>query len=480
MIFIWLFLPATLVLYRILSLTGKQELKNFLLLFVSLLFYGFGEPKYLILLLVCAAVNYAAGLVIGGRKTGEDGAVRKAALASAVIVSLGLLGWFKYANFTANTVNRLAGRTVLSLPEIALPIGISFFTFQALSYTIDLYRGRCEVQKRFDRLLLYIAFFPQLIAGPIVRYRDVAAQITDRKESTEMFSSGVERFIEGLGKKVLLANTVASAADRVFSLAPSDRTALAAWFGLVLYSLQIYFDFSGYSDMAIGLGRMFGFSFLENFNLPFISASVSEFWRRWHISLSTWFQEYLYIPLGGNRKGFSRTLLNLGIVFLVTGLWHGAGWNYVLWGGFHGVFVILERIVSERGGRRRVSAGGNESSGSFIRAAGHIYCLMVVMISWVFFRCETPAESLLYAKSLLGLTQGSMPVYSLPELFGKRLLLFTAAGLFFSFGGGRFMERLLSSEKGRMLKPFLLTGLLWCCILLLAADSYNPFIYFRF
>ena len=317
MLFLWIFLPLVLAVYYI----SPRRIRNGILVLFSLLFYAWGEPVYIFLMLFSVAVTFTGGLLIEknpGRK--------RQILVITLVINLALLGYFKYLNI------------------VALPIGISFYTFQALSYVIDVYRGEVQAQHNLGHMLLYISFFPQLIAGPIVKYRDIAAQITGRKETIQKFSAGVMRFCWGLGKKVLLANAFAEVVDEIFKYGPYAVTRKALWLGAVLYMMQIYYDFSGYSDMAIGLGKMFGFEFQENFNYPYTSHSVQEFWRRWHISLSSWFRDYVYIPLGGNRKGVICTYRNLLIVFFLTGMWHGAGPAFILWGLYHGLFLILERV----------------------------------------------------------------------------------------------------------------------------------------
>lgn len=461
MTFLWIFLPATLILYGILSRIGKQEIQNLLLLFASVLFYSFGEPKYVLLLLISGIVNYLCGLGIGRTEGGR----KKAVLALAVILNLGALGYFKYFDFLAASANALAGRELISVRNIALPIGISFYTFQAMSYLIDLYRGKCGLQTSLYRLLLYITFFPQLIAGPIVRYRDVAEQIDCRRTDLAKWSEGVTRFIIGLSKKVILANTFASKVDLVFAMDGARRGTLAAWYGVFLYALQIYFDFSGYSDMAIGLGKMFGFDFLENFRLPYTAASVREFWRRWHISLSTWFREYLYIPLGGSRKGTWRTYRNLILVFAATGIWHGAGWNFLIWGLFHGAFLVAERVFL-----------GECLEKNPVRILNHIYCLLVVLIAWVFFRAETMGQAVGYLGSMFRIAGGGQ--WGFLELFGKKCICLSAAGVLLS---GVIPEKYqLRLRNNGLFRALALPCLLFLCIMLLAADSYNPFIYFRF
>lgn len=456
--FLWIFLPAVLVSYYILQAWKKQKIQNFLLLFASLLFYSFGEPRLIILLLCCVLANYLGGLVIAGS---DDREVRSAALAVTLVLSLGMLGYFKYFNFFINAVNRLPGIS-LSARQIALPIGISFYTFQALSYTIDLYRGRCEVQRSFWKLLLYISFFPQLIAGPIVRYRDIADQIDSREVNFDKVTEGISRFISGLGKKVLLANVFAARADLIFAMPDAERAPALAWLGVLMYTMQIYFDFSGYSDMAIGMGRMFGFHFLENFNMPYTASSVTEFWRRWHISLSTWFKEYLYIPLGGNRKGTVRTYINLLIVFFATGLWHGAGWNFIAWGMLHGLLMVAERLL-------KVNTKGGGSP------ARHVYTVLAAALAWVFFRADNIGAALKYFKSLVTPLTSE---YSVMEILGAKGLVITVTGILMcGIIPGELQTKLRESV---WFKAVVLPVILFLCIMYLTADSYNPFIYFRF
>ena len=345
-IFLFFFLPLTLLAYFVVGPRGR----NLILLAASLLFYAWGETVYLLVMLFSIAANYLFGLLIDrARERGSRGGT---AFALAVATNLGLLGFFKYANFFVDNLNQVLpvlGLAPMDIGRVHLPIGISFFTFQALSYIIDLYRNETAVQRSLLNFALYKALFPQLIAGPIVRYRDVAREIEQRTVSLDDFASGVQRFIIGLGKKVLIANVMGRAADTIFATPAETLPATLAWTGSIAFMLQIYFDFSGYSDMAIGLGRMFGFHFLENFNYPYIARSVREFWRRWHISLSTWFRDYLYIPLGGNRHGPVRTGANLLLVFLLCGLWHGASWTFLIWGVYHGIFLVLERVPAVRG-----------------------------------------------------------------------------------------------------------------------------------
>ena len=464
MLFIWLFLPVTLVLYYLLSLTKKQVLKNLLLLLVSILFYAWGEPKYVVLLFISVAINYTGGLGIAW--AGENSGARKAALFVTVLLNLLLLGYFKYYNFFADNLNGLLGGELIPVRDIVLPIGISFYTFQAMSYVIDLYRGKCLLQRSFWKLLLYIMFFPQLIAGPIVRYRDVAEQIDERHVDFDKFALGVTRFMVGFGKKVLLANTFAEAVDKVFSIPGLDISTAMAWYGMLLYSMQIYFDFSGYSDMAIGLGKMFGFDFLENFDFPYLSASIREFWRRWHISLSTWFKEYLYIPLGGNRKGKLRTYINLIIVFFATGFWHGAGWSFVLWGLIHGAFSILERLF----------LGKVLDKGGAMRYLSHVYCLIVVGLSWVLFRAEDLGLAMSYYGTMFSLRESMS--YGFLEIFDRECIAFSIVGILLCGVISPAVQ--LKIRESALFKSVLLPIIFFFGVCFLISGSYNPFIYFRF
>ncbi len=464
MLFLWIFLPVVLVLGLIFR---KPSVQNILLLIASLIFYAWGEPRHLLLLLVSIFINWLSGILIDryrNRKT--------LILILCIAANLGLLGYFKYCNFVLNTLDHLLPMVKLPRYSIALPIGISFFTFQAMSYVIDLYRGEYEVQKDPLKLALYVSFFPQLIAGPIVKYREINRELTDRKITADGLSEGMRRFVYGLGKKVIIANTVAQAVDQIFNIQTEQMTGLLAWAGALLYTMQIYYDFSGYSDMAIGLGRMFGFHFLENFNYPYISRSITEFWRRWHISLSSWFREYLYIPLGGNRKGKVRTYINLFIVFAVTGLWHGASWNFVGWGLYHGFFMIIERL----GFRKLLDK---------LKVINWVYCFLVAVIGWIFFR----VESISYGLSMV--IRMFMPwKYNVSDI-NFRLIVTSHTvfaficgvigmgliqSLFLKIRGGAAARR----YKGSIVEFIFLTLVLIYSIMQLANNAYNPFIYFRF
>jgi alginate O-acetyltransferase complex protein AlgI len=410
-VFLFLFLPALLLVYY----ASPRAARNTVLLLASLFFYAWGETVYVALMLVSIAANYGFGLAISS----STAAAKRRWLVLAIAANLASLAWFKYAAFLAINVNVVF--IALDLPpmpvvDVHLPLGISFFTFQAMSYVIDVYRGTCAVQRRLDRVALYICLFPQLIAGPIVRYHDVAQQLTGREHRAELFVSGMQRFIFGLAKKMLIANTVGEVADKVFALPAAELSTGLAWLGIVCYALQIYFDFSAYSDMAIGLGRMFGFRFLENFNYPYVATSLTEFWRRWHISLSRWFRDYLYIPLGGNRGSPVRTYANLCIVFLLCGFWHGASWNFIIWGALHGAFLVVER------------AGFSTVLQRLPRLFRHLYTLFVVLIAWVYFRAATLDGANTYVSALFGLDEGRDELARLPLLLTPDVLAAVVCG----------------------------------------------------
>ena len=339
MIFLTAFLPVVFVLDRL--CVRKTALKNILLLLASLVFYAWGDPVYIVLLLVSIAANYGIGLLLGCQR--DESVAAKTVLAAGILVNLGILGYYKYFDFFLRIVNRLTG-SGHEMRNIPLPIGISFFTFGAISYLMDLYRGHYEAEKNPLNMALYLSFFPKISVGPIARYRDFGPQLVNRQETVEKTAEGIRRFAYGLGKKVLVANIVGASVDKIYAQDITNVTGVMVWCAAILYAIQIYYDFSGFTDMAIGLGKMFGFDICENFNYPYLSGSIQEFWRRWHISLSSWFRDYLYIPLGGNRKGKIRTYLNLAIVFFATGLWHGATTAFIAWGALHGFFIIVERI----------------------------------------------------------------------------------------------------------------------------------------
>lgn len=487
-VFLWIFLPLVFVI----NLFMAGRLSNFFLLLASLIFYAWGEPQLVVLMMVSILVNWLAGKLIGRYERYKGGI-----LAAAVVVDLSLLGYFKYAGFLVNVVNGLAGKAVIPVPDIRLPIGISFFTFQAISYVVDVYRGETQAQDRLVNTALYISFFPQLIAGPIVRYHDINLQLENRRISWEKVAAGFRRFIYGLSKKVLISNVLGACTDQIYALEPGQITGVMAWLAALCYMFQIYYDFSGYSDMAIGLGKMFGFDFPENFNYPYISHSVREFWRRWHISLSTWFREYVYIPLGGNRKGNRRTYVNLLIVFFLTGLWHGAGWNYILWGMYHGFFLVAERVYGAmKSGAGKRAAGTVEikvpggttgritgrfcMGGFFTGCFTFVYTFLTVNIGWVFFRTGTRTAFSLIARMVMPWRYrvSGLSVWECADYKTFFILACAVCGM-------GWLQSLIPERKKEAWR-FSLPEVLWCgvmlvlCIASIASDTYNPFIYFQF
>ena len=460
-IFLCVYLPLVLLGYYICPKKGR----NLFLLIVSLVFYAWGEPKYVFLMIFSILVNYIFGRLMDKHR--ENKKRMKLLLVLSVVIDLGLLSVFKYTDFIITNVNAIFGAN-FDLLNIALPIGISFYTFQAMSYTIDVYRDDVRVQKNLIDFGMYITMFPQLIAGPIVRYADVQDQLAERSVTTADFSEGVMRFVVGLGKKVLLANQMGAVWSDIYALG-GDVSALMAWTGAIAYTFQIYFDFSGYSDMAIGLGRMFGFKFPENFSYPYQSVSITDFWRRWHITLSTWFKEYLYIPLGGNRRGLARQALNLLIVWSLTGFWHGAGWNFVMWGLYYFVILFIEKLFLLK---------ALDKLPKFFR---HVYALLLIIIGWVIFASDDVSVLLPYLGSMFGANGaiGGMDVYT---LLTKAVLLIICC-----IASTELPKKLFLSAAGAMnekaaftLKSVLMIALLALSMILLIGDSYNPFLYFRF
>ncbi len=464
MVFLWVFLPIVFVLA---FLIRKPRYQNVLLVIASLIFYAWGEPRYVLLLLFSIVMNWLFGLAIDSFKE-----QKKLWLVLNILANLGLLGYFKYSNLFIGTINRFLPGRELPLLSMTLPIGISFFTFQALSYTIDLYRGKFKVQKNLLHMALYMCLFPQLLSGPIVKYKDIYTELTDRTMTREKVALGFRRFLYGLGKKVIIANVLGEVVDTLYGLDPTAMGSGAAWCAAILYTLQIYYDFAGYSDMAIGTAQLFGFDYPENFNYPYISASIQEFWRRWHISLSTWFRDYLYIPLGGNRKGKYRTYLNLWIVFAVTGFWHGARWTFLGWGLYHGFFMMIERM------------GFNK----FLKKHpifAHLYAIIVFTVGWVFFRADSIGQSLAIIKRMF------LPWMYLQDQSGVMTLLTTkivvtivlaiiGCGLFQTvFSKGKLA---VAAQKWKYSLPeaIFCTLIFLYSILLLASNTYNAFIYFKF
>lgn len=476
--FLYIFLPIVLIL----NFLVRKKFRNALLLIASIIFYAWGGVSYTAILIISILLNFLIGKLIASNLKNSKA---KKYLIIGVVVNLGFLGVFKYANFIVQNINSLIESTGFAFsitnPGIILPIGISFYTFQALSYIIDVYKQKTPVQNKLVDLALYISLFPQLIAGPIVRYNDIAKQLSSRQNTRENFVSGIERFVLGLAKKVLIANQFALLADTAFSIAPDNLSTFVAWGGIVAYSLQIYFDFSGYSDMAIGLGRMFGFKFLENFNFPYIAKSIREFWQRWHISLSNWFRDYLYIPLGGNRKGNYRTYFNLLIVFFVTGIWHGASWNFVAWGMLHGLFMIIEKL------------GFDKILEKFWKPLQHIYTIFIVMMAWVLFRAEDFTHAWGYFKAMYSyhsITNNTdiIEVFLNNEIYFALIIALISSTRFWVY----FYEKAVLVVANNKAQKNIATGV-WSFLVLifvvgvmvistnyLVANSYNPFIYFRF
>ena len=568
-LFLFGFLPLTLAGYYLCLFLDKRVFKdrkifgNYFLLLMSLLFFAWSQIGYVWIIVASILINYTGALIIySGREKNSltdsevktqhlrdglianDSAVKEQYLRNSLMVkkrpgklflfltvaaNLLLLFYFKYFDFTIATINQIF-KTGFSLRNIVLPIGISFFTFQAMSYTIDVYRNKAGVQKNPFKLALYVMLFPQLIAGPIVRYTDVEAEIDERSVSIDDFSDGARRFIIGLSKKALIANTMAVTVDSIWGQGIENNTVAIAWLGAIAYGLQIYFDFSGYSDMAIGLGRMFGFHFLENFDLPYISRSITEFWRRWHISLSSWFRDYVYIPLGGNRKGTLITYRNLFIVFLLTGIWHGAAWNYIFWGLWHGMFMLIERAFRKQSGTGRASVANTETSGrneseaekgfqlptdntvvTNVKAViQHGYTLLVVLTGWVFFRAGSLSEGVWYLKTMLGRAMGQTPGYSVMWYLDGWTAFILVVGIVLSLDvpgallrkNGFEIDRILNvnmkscmtgEERGVIkekpddnmsvlgfARDILLILLLLLSVMRIVSGTYNPFIYFQF
>ncbi len=466
LVFLFEFLPIVFLVYYL----ANNKLKNFVLLLASLFFYAWGEPKYIFLMLASIAINYIFGLKVSSNNKKE----KKLWLIFSIILNISILVIFKYSNFFIDNLNILFNSN-LSIPTISLPLGISFFTFQTMSYVIDVYRKDGKVQRNIFDLALYVSLFPQLVAGPIVRYQTVDDQISNRKHSINKFASGVDRFIIGLGKKVIFSNQLGLIADGVFATQISNLSMLEAWLGIMCYTLQIYFDFSGYSDMAIGLGKMFGFDFLENFNYPYISQSISEFWRRWHISLGSWFRDYVYIPLGGNRVSPFKQYRNLFIVWSLTGIWHGANWTFMAWGLYYGILIGLEKAFLDKLLKK------------LPKVFRHIYLVLLVMIGWVFFRSENIVQASEFIQVLAGM--GSNPLYNNAIITyinesGYIVLL----SIIFATPVVPKIKLFLKSKNSKLvennyiytLHSTFLVSLMFVIVVVLINSTYNPFLYFRF
>ena len=462
--FLFRYLPLVLLLYFVVPKCAR----NFILFIFSLLFYAWGEPVYVVLMIFSTIVDYTHGLLVDKYKRAGNMRAAKAALISSVVINLALLGFFKYTGFIVNNINSLLG---LAIPfkGVALPIGISFYTFQTMSYTIDVYRGDAEPQKNIISFGAYVSLFPQLIAGPIVQYKTIAEQLQNPIINHDMFSSGIMRFVTGLGKKILLANTAGEIFDTMTANGVSGLSTLGAWIAIIAYTFQIYFDFSGYSDMAIGLGRIFGFKFLENFNYPYMSKSVTEFWRRWHISLGSWFRDYVYIPLGGNRTSKFGHIRNILIVWLLTGVWHGANWNFIFWGVYYGLLLLLEKFVLKKYLEKSP-------------VIGHIYTLAAVVFGWVFFVFESTDQIFAMFAAMFG----ANALYDSTALFmlSNNLIWF----VIFAFAATNLPAKLANKLYGEStgVVRHTIGRLAFISVIFVIAtaylvnSSYNPFLYFRF
>lgn len=491
MIFLWGFLPAIIIINFILSLlpfrdnTLRMRYKNCFLLIASLFFYAWGNINYLFIMLASITINFFGGLSLRTHTPGQRAG--KIKLIIILTLNLGILFFFKYFNMLVISIESflqsdktfleklscmvsMEGTGALGLATIVLPIGISFFTFQSMSYVIDVYYKKVRIQKNILDFALYVSLFPQLIAGPIVKYSDVASQIRERRESIDLFITGIKRFCYGLGKKVIIANTFAQTADSIWALETSSLGTSLAWFGIISYTIQIYYDFSGYSDMAIGLGKMFGFHFKENFNYPYLSASVQEFWRRWHISLSSWFKEYVYIPLGGNRKGAFRTYINIFIVFLLTGFWHGANFTFITWGIYYAVLQIIERLFLKR-----------LLDKNPLKFVNHLYTILAVMIGWVYFRSDTIFQANEYISQMFSFTPSTTPVLS---FLSMKVLLALVVAVLCSGIMQSITKSLYAKIRDNLFVQLadlaLQFTLLAYSIVLIVSGTYNPFIYFQF
>ena len=467
LLFLFRFLPLVLILY----FAFPKKLRNLILLLVSLVFYAWGEPVYVILMIVSILISWSGGLAVDRFLRAGNEKAAKIALGLSVAAGLSLLGFFKYADFVLRTIGQIT-HSDIPLLQLALPIGISFYTFQTISYIIDVYRGTASVQKNIISYGAYVTMFPQLIAGPIVQYKTIDRQLRRRQESSEEFAEGVMRFMTGLGKKVLLANNAGVLWDQIRVMDTGSLPVLTAWIGIAAYTFQIYFDFSGYSDMAIGLGHMFGFRFLENFDHPYLSKSVTEFWRRWHISLGTWFREYVYIPLGGNRVGMLGLIRNTMVVWLLTGIWHGADWNFMIWGLYYGILLLLEKLVFGKVLRKLPGL------------LQHVYCMFIVMVGWYLFSFNEISGGIGYLGAMFGAGGSFLNRGSIYHLYSNAVLL-----LILILGSSTLPARIASSILAKVrasntavvvLRGAFTVGVFMLSVAYLVSASYNPFLYFRF
>lgn len=463
-VFLFAFLPLVLIIHTLIRNTAAR---NILLIAASLVFYAWGEPVYVLLLLASIGVNFLFGRFVWGRKP---------VLVAAVVVNLAFLIVFKYAGFIVQSINVLSFVN-LRVPAVSMPIGISFYTFQALSYVIDTYRAKEREPGSFLDVMLYVCLFPQLVAGPIVKYNSVREQLRHREVTADAMAEGIQRFIIGLSKKMLIANVMAVAVDKMFVLEISQLDMASAWLGAVCYLFQIYFDFSGYSDMAVGMGKMFGFTFPENFDYPYTASSVRGFWKKWHISLTSWFREYLYFPLGGNRKGKARTLFNRFFVFLCTGIWHGANWTFVVWGIYHGILTIIETVIEDNRKKGRQDKADGVSAKPLLRGLGHIYTLLAVTIGFVIFRADTMGQAAAFIRSMFSFTGTAAGLMSAASVMSPLFIITMLAAAIACTPVIKNLPRNRFTCTAAKVCTILLYLL---CIMEIAAGSYNPFIYFRF
>lgn len=465
-IFLFYFFPFTISVYHLL----EKKYRNYFLLIASLFFYAWGEPVFVFVMAGIIAVNYCAGLLIECTKRIL---LKKIMVFISVVINIGILVYYKYFSFLLKSINEIGEvfnvHSKMPVPEIILPIGLSFFIFQGLSYVIDVYREDTAAQKNPFKVALYISLFPQLIAGPIVRYTDISKEIDNRNVKIEDTYYGFARFIIGLAKKVAIADVLAGKADQIFNLGGHQITPLIAWIGAIFYTLQIYFDFSAYSDMAIGLGRLFGFHFRENFDLPYISTSITEFWRRWHISLSLWFRDYLYIPMGGNRRG--NVYLHLIIVFLCTGIWHGANWTFVAWGMWHGVYILIERLLKKKNSCIHIP-----------RVVQWIYTMLVVILGWVLFRSDTIKDGIMYMITMFGKQPHTFQWYNVWYFLDAQIIFTLVLAILLSLGVQNKLSAVMYSNRPLLLgvKSIVLCGILIYSLSMVVNGNYSPFIYFRF
>lgn len=461
LVFLFVYFPIVMVVMK----CSPLKYRNLVLFIVSLIFYGWGEPKYILIMLLSTVVDYFNGYMIDKNRNNRK--VAKRFVIFSIIFNLSLLGFFKYFDFFAANLVSL-GFTGIQPLGLTLPIGISFYTFQTMSYPIDVYRKDADVQKNIISFGAYVAMFPQLIAGPIVRYKDIAKQLVSRDETADKFYLGIQRFMVGLSKKVLLANSIGLLWESIQVLPQSQMSVMTAWLGAIAFAFQIYFDFSGYSDMAIGLGKMLGFDFLENFNYPYISSSITDFWRRWHISLSSWFRDYVYIPLGGNRKGQLITYRNIFVVWLLTGFWHGASWNFMLWGVYFGVLLMIEKAF--------LLKYINKAP----RFIAHFYTLCLVLVSWVLFAFVDLDQGILFLKTMFGLQDvpliNGLSMFYIRNNIGLLVILVVASTPLFK---GLFTKYVMN-KKAEWIVPLLVVIALVICTAYIVDATYNPFLYFRF